>query len=74
VTFDDQTIARVPAGEHRVEVPLTLTREKSLVQFELVDPATGRRMHGRVMVASGLHVVDPAADVLLDLARSWARR
>jgi hypothetical protein len=74
VRFEDQVIARVPAGEHRLEVPLTLTREKSLLQFELLDPATGRRMDGRVVVATGLHVVDPAADVLLDLARSWTRR
>ena len=72
VSLDGQSVTRAGAGDNKLAVPLTLTRPTSELRFELVQVSTGAPMTGAVMVASGLHLVDPNADVLLDLARRWA--
>jgi phosphoglycerol transferase len=71
--FEGQVIARLPAGEHRVEVPLTLTRPETTFEFELFDISSGRRMDDEIVQVRGLHVVDPVADVVIELARSWTQ-
>jgi phosphoglycerol transferase len=71
VRFDGQLVARVPEGEYPISVPLTLTKSKSELELELVDFWPLDRRKEPVLITRGLQLADPAADVVLDLARSW---
>jgi phosphoglycerol transferase len=71
VSYNGQLVALAPEGESRISVPLTVEQPKSRLVFQLIDTSTGQQMRDKVTIATGLHLNDPAADVVLDLTRSW---